>query len=168
MPEALTDSQTITSSDRAKQVHSSLANHLKQSLEKSTWDIDLEVSVVRRGTSSPMSLCRSNLRHGYWSPAQMIAHHSSSGCGLDTGDLIGTGTLSGPDHSDESPSLGCLHELNKSGTLPIRLRSSQEQDEMMWLNDGDEVIFSGWTGREHEKKQRIGFGDLTGVILGAL
>jgi fumarylacetoacetase len=100
----------------------------------------------------------------------MIAHHSSSGCGLATGDLIGTGTLSAGGHSEEKPTLACLHELTKAGTRPIVLRSRgapHAARELTWLSDGDEVVFTGWAGgaEGRNSKKRMGFGELRGKIV---
>src|SRR5271170_4947580 len=127
MPEALMQSQTGTTSVEAQRNRAHFASHLQQEPENSTWDIELEVQLIPHGANganadAATTLCRSNLKHGYWSPAQMIAYHSSSGCGLATGDLIGTGTLSAGGHSEATPTLACLHELTKAGTRPIALR----------------------------------------------
>lgn len=96
----------------------------------------------------------------------MLAHHSSSGCGLSTGDLIGTGTLSSTkeqvaesgDEFDQTRRLGCLHELVQAGTQPLRLSDGSE---LTWLKDGDIVIMEGWAG---SGGQTIGFGQLSTLV----
>ena len=167
MPEALKQSLTSSANGPTPETQSKLAPHLQQRQEISTWDVELDVSILRAGTDSPVKLCQSNLKYGYWSPAQMVAHQASSGCGLATGDLIGTGTLSAPGHTDEKPTLGCLHELTKAGTQPICLLGQQQRSEMTWLHDGDEVIFTGWAGVLGGKERNIGFGELRGRIVGS-
>ena len=167
MPEALKQSLTSSANGPTPETQSKLAPHLQQRQESSTWDVELDVSILRAGTDSAVKLCHSNLKYGYWSPAQMVAHQASSGCGLATGDLIGTGTLSAPGHTEENPTLGCLHELTKAGTQPIRLHGQQQQNKMTWLGDGDEVIFTGWAGTVGGKERNIGFGELRGKIVGS-
>ncbi len=94
----------------------------------------------------------------FWTPAQMIAHHTSGGCNLRAGDLLGSGTVSGP-----SPgSLGCLLEITQRGTKPLRLSSGEQR---LFLEDGDEVILRGYC--EREGFRRIGFGECRGVIKAA-
>lgn len=96
----------------------------------------------------------------------MLAHHSSSGCGLSTGDLIGTGTLlstkeqvaESGDEVDASRRSGCLHELVQAGTQLLRLSDGSG---LMWLNDGDIVIMEGWAG---SGDQIIGFGQLSTLV----
>jgi fumarylacetoacetase len=83
----------------------------------------------------------------YWTLAQMIAHHASNGCSLRPGDLIGSGTISGP----EKENRGCLLELIASG------------EQHAYLADGDEVIFEGHCRRDGFR--RIGFGECRGVVL---
>jgi len=103
-------------------------------------------------------LSRSNMKDLYWTPAQMLTHHASNGCNLQTGDLIATGTVSG-DSKDER---GCLLELTWRGKEPIKLPNGEER---RFLEDGDEVIMKGFC--EREGFRRIGFGECRGVILPA-
>jgi fumarylacetoacetase len=97
----------------------------------------------------------------YWTLAQMIAHHTSNGCNLRPGDLIGSGTVSGPDPS----SRGCLLELTRGGAEPISL-GGPAADTRRVLEDGDEVILRGWC--EAPGFRRIGLGECRGVILPAI
>ena len=91
----------------------------------------------------------------YWSAAQIVAHHSSNGCNLQPGDLIGTGTL-----STEAPSgLGSLLEISQGGKQPILLANGETRT---FLEDGDEVTLKAWCDREGF---RIGFGECVGRVV---
>jgi fumarylacetoacetase len=95
----------------------------------------------------------------YWTLAQMIAHHSSNGCPLRAGDLIGSGTVSGP----EKQNRGCLLEMTLRGAEPLVLPTGETR---RFLEDGDEVILRGWC--EAPGFRRIGLGECRGVILPAI
>ncbi|HEY2849592.1 MAG TPA: fumarylacetoacetate hydrolase family protein, partial [Gemmatimonadaceae bacterium] len=95
----------------------------------------------------------------YWTVAQLVTHHSSNGCNLRPGDLLGSGTVSGPERS----SRGCLLELTSRGAEPVTLTSGETR---AFLADGDEVIFRGWC--ERDGAARIGFGECRGEIRAAL
>lgn len=117
-----------------------------------------------------MAISKADLKHMHWSPFQMLAHQSSSGCGLSPGDLLGTGTLSSPGPEDDNQcsggqpgTLGCLFELTEGGQGPIRLGPNRVN--VSWLEDGDEVIIEGWAG---EGDSRIGFGIVQGKIAPAI
>ncbi|VTT58041.1 unnamed protein product [Fusarium fujikuroi] len=112
--------------------------------------VQVSTSLSRNGVTEVL-LGKSDLKHLHWSPFQMVAHHSSSGCGLETGDLLGTGTLSssteqikefGSDH-DPIRRSGCLAELVLGGTRPFTL---SDESEIVWLEDGDTVTMEGWAG----------------------
>jgi fumarylacetoacetase len=94
----------------------------------------------------------------YWSVAQMVAHHTSGGCNLRTGDLLASGTVSGA----EASSRGCLLERTWRGTQPITLADGTERK---FLQDGDEVILRAWC--ERPGAVRIGFGECRGIVLPA-
>ncbi|KAJ1323135.1 fumarylacetoacetase [Microdochium nivale] len=113
------------------------AAHLKHCDNKSTWDLEVVVSVTRSTSSSgqPTLVTRSNLRDLRWSPGQMLAHLASSGCGLNTGDLIGTGTISSPGDAPGSRTLGCLLELTNGGKVPDGVHDGAST----YLEDGDIV-----------------------------
>ncbi|MGE7417602.1 fumarylacetoacetase [Methylobacterium tarhaniae] len=112
-------------------------------------DILLSTRAAREAGLPPHRVARSNARHMYWTVAQMIAHHTSGGCNLRPGDLLGTGTLSGPDPE----SCGSLLETTHGGKAPIRLASGEER---RFLEDGDEVILTARGLREGFAP--IGFG----------
>ncbi|PVH73071.1 Fumarylacetoacetase [Cadophora sp. DSE1049] len=135
--------------------------HLRHEGKKQTWSIGVEVKVSRIGWDQPVTVARSNLKDLYWSPGQMLSHHASSGCGLRTGDLLGTGTISSLEQyvGDEVSTLCCLHELTMAGTRPFKLRNGQE---ITWIEDGDEVIMSGTIAGPDGSV--MGFGDCTGLL----
>ncbi|MBA3785273.1 MAG: fumarylacetoacetase [Acidobacteria bacterium] len=126
------------------------------------FDINLEVYLqtakMRDENAEPFLLSRSNMKDLYWTIGQMLTHHASNGCNLQTGDLIATGTISG----DSKQERGCLLELTWRGTEPIRLPNGEER---RFLEDGDEVIMKGFCEKEGFK--RIGFGECRGRILPA-
>jgi fumarylacetoacetase len=122
--------------------------------------IELEVSVstaqMRRSGMVPHILSRGSAEAAmYWSAAQIVAHHSSNGCNLQPGDLIGTGTLS----SDNDDGLGSLLEISRGGTQPVELESGEKRS---FLEDGDEVTLKAWC--EGEGAVRIGFGECVGRV----
>jgi fumarylacetoacetase len=94
----------------------------------------------------------------YWSAAQIVTHHASNGCNLQPGDLIGTGTLSGPDDSG----LGSLLEISQGGKAPIRLPNGETRS---FLEDGDELILAARC--EAEGAVSIGFGSCCGKVVAA-
>ena len=125
-------------------------------------DVALEVLLhtrqMRRHGLAPHRLALSNTRHLYWTPAQLVAHHTSGGCDLLPGDLLGTGTISG----SERASVGSLLEASVGGREPIILPSGERR---AFLEDGDEVILRG---RAHRAGfVSIGFGECRAEILPA-
>jgi len=102
---------------------------------------------------------QSNFRDAYWTVAQMVAHHSSNGCNLQTGDLLGSGTQSGP----EAGQGGSLLELSEGGKRPIELAGGEQRT---FLEDGDCVILRAHC--EAAGARRIGFGACEGTVLPAL
>lgn len=122
-------------------------------------DLQLEVYLssakMRDEGVEPQRLSRGNFRHMYWTAAQMLAHHASNGCNLRPGDLIASGTVSGP----EKESRGCLLELTWRGAEPLELTTGEVR---RFLQDGDEVVFRGFCERPGAK--RIGFGECRGIV----
>src|SRR5262249_47747170 len=94
----------------------------------------------------------------YWTFAQMIAHHTSNGCNLEIGDLIGSGTVSGPEPS----SWGSLLELTAGGSKPLILSNGEKRG---FLDDGDETTFRGFCAKPGHA--RIGFGECRALVLPA-
>jgi fumarylacetoacetase len=126
------------------------------------FDVNLEVYIqterMREQNIEPHLLSRSNMKDLYWTIGQMLAHHASNGCNLQTGDLMATGTVSGKEKHER----GCLLELTWRGKEPIQLPSGEER---RFLEDGDEIIMRGYC--EREGFRRIGFGECRGRILPA-
>ncbi len=124
-------------------------------------DLVLEVSIeserMRETGAAPLILSRANLRDLYWDVAQLITHHSSNGCNLRSGDLLGTGTISGPEEGSE----GCLLEM-KHRPDPIRLPSGELRT---FLEDGDQISLRAWA--QSPGLPRIGFGECLGTIVPA-
>jgi fumarylacetoacetase len=122
-------------------------------------DLTLEVEItsarMRAGGVPPFRLSRGNLKDLYWSIAQMVAHHTSNGCNLRPGDLLASGTVSGPDKE----SRGCLLELTRRGADPVALPTGEIRK---FLEDGDEITLRGYCQREG--LPRIGFGECTGMV----
>lgn len=124
----------------------------------SAFDIQLEVHLKTPRLAIPVRLSRTSFRHMYWTPAQMIAHHTSNGCNLRPGDLIASGTVSGP----QKETRGCLLELSWRGAEPLELPSGETR---RFLEDGDEVTLTGFCATAGYK--RISFGRCCGTILPA-
>jgi fumarylacetoacetase len=120
-----------------------------------SFDIHLEVFLKSENMEKPQLIASSNYKYLYWNMSQQIAHHTITGCNLQTGDLMATGTISGP----KKESRGCLLELTWRGAEPIQLDNGEQR---VWLEDGDEVIMTGWCQGEG---YRIGFGEVRGRIL---
>jgi fumarylacetoacetase len=122
-------------------------------------DVDLEVflsTATMRAARSPADrILMSNAKYLYWTPAQMVAHHSINGCNLQSGDLIGTGTISGP----TSAELSSMLEFTSAGAKPITLSNGEQR---RFLQDGDEITLRGRCNLEGYRS--IGFGSCTGRI----
>jgi fumarylacetoacetase len=123
------------------------------------YDLRLEVWLRSAKMQAPVRLSASNFRSLYWTLPQMIAHHTSNGCNLRPGDLIGSGTVSGPEKGNR----GCLLELTWKGTEPVELPTGEVR---RFLEDGDEVILRGWC--EAPGFRRIGLGECRGAIAPAI
>jgi fumarylacetoacetase len=106
---------------------------------------------------APQRLSRSNFRDAYWTLAQLVAHHTVNGCNLQPGDLLGSGTLSGPGPEQA----GSLLELTRNGAQPLRLPGGETRS---FLEDGDTVILRAYC--ERPGWRRIGFGECRGTVLG--
>ena len=120
-----------------------------------TLEVFLSTSHMRQAQASPTRLSIGNLRNLYWTFAQMLAHHTSNGCNLLEGDLLASGTVSGPQEGAQ----GCLLELTRRGQMPVRLPNGESRT---FLEDGDEIILRGSCQRDGFP--RIGFGECRGTI----
>jgi fumarylacetoacetase len=121
-------------------------------------DIKLMVELQPRGSDIRTTICKTSCKELYWSMEQMLAHHTVNHCIMRPGDLLGTGTISGP----EKESWGSLLEITFNGKQPIKLNNDVERT---FLEDGDRIIMTGYCQTEHYK---IGFGSLEGLILPAV
>jgi len=119
-----------------------------------TFDISLDVLLQPAGGDAPARISRSNLKYLYWSMAQQIAHHTVNGCNLRPGDLLATGTISGP----TPDSYGSLLELAWKGERPLSLEDGSVRT---FLQDGDRLIL---TAVAEQGDLRIGFGEASGEI----
>jgi fumarylacetoacetase len=118
--------------------------------------VSISSSKMREDGIDSLQLSKSSLTNLTWSFAQMLAHHTSTGCPMNSGDLIGSGTISG----ETKDSRGCLLEYTWRGTEPIDLPDGTQR---RFLQDGDEVTIKAWC--ESGGATRIGFGACTGIIL---
>jgi fumarylacetoacetase len=122
-------------------------------------EVHLSTKVMRDKALPPVQLSSGNFRDLYWSFAQMVTHHTSNGCNLLAGDLIASGTVSGP----EDEQRGSLLEITSRGQFPLQLPSGEVRS---FLEDGDEIILTGFC--EREGFPRIGLGECRGTISPAL
>jgi fumarylacetoacetase len=118
----------------------------------------IETARMRASGSAPQRLSGSNFRHSYWSVSQLVAHHTVNGCNLEAGDLLGSGTQSGPTAAEA----GSLIELTMSGKQPLTLASGETRT---FLEDGDRLTLRGWC--EKPGYPRLGFGEVAGTVLPA-
>ncbi len=119
-------------------------------------DVTLQTATMRDAGHAGHKLCETSYRHAYWTLAQMVAHHTVNGCNLQPGDLLGTGTLSGPTLAQA----GALIELTEGGKKPIALDNGEQRT---FLEDGDAVSVRGWC--EAPAAVRIGFGECRGMVV---
>lgn len=112
---------------------------------------------MRAAGHAPVRLSRGEMRSMYWTVAQLVTHHAVNGCNMQTGDLLGTGTLSGPSRD----SFGSLLELTEGGKTPINLPNGESRT---FLQDGDEILMKALA--QAEGYRSIGFGDCRARIVG--
>ncbi len=121
---------------------------------KHSFDINLEVSITPEGGESQV-ISRSNFKYMYWNMAQQLAHHTSNGCRVNSGDMMGSGTISGP----TPDSFGSMLELTWGGKNPLQMNDGTER---RFINDGDTVTICGYSKNE---QIRIGFGEVSSKLL---
>ncbi|HEY3791422.1 MAG TPA: fumarylacetoacetase [Bradyrhizobium sp.] len=131
--------------------------YLKQALPNN-YDLQLDVALRAAGMNEAMRICRTNFKYMYWSSVQQLMHHASSGCAMNVGDVLGSGTISGPDKD----SRGSLLEISWNGTEPVELPGGAKRT---FLEDGDSLIMRGWCQGDG---YRVGFGEVEGTILPAV
>lgn len=121
-----------------------------------SYDIKLEVS-LQPGDQDPTILCRSNYKYMYWNMAQQLAHHTINGCNIRTGDMMASGTISGP----QKGSFGSMLEISWGGKEPIDLKTGGSRT---FIDDMDHIHLRAWCEKDGK---RIGFGPCTGQVLPA-
>jgi fumarylacetoacetase len=121
-------------------------------------EVCMETSRHRAGNLPATQLSHTSFRHQYWSIAQMVAHHAVGGCNLRPGDLLGSGTISGPERSEA----GALMELARNASEPVTLSTGEQRS---YVEDGDAIILRGYC--EKAGFARIGFGESRGEVLPA-
>ena len=128
-----------------------------QQTQPNNYDLELDVVLRAAQVNEAAGICRTNFKYMYWSSVQQLVHHASSGCAMNVGDLLGSGTVSGP----EKHQRGSLLEISWNGTEPLELAGGVRRT---FLEDGDSLSFRGWCQGDG---YRIGFGEVEGTILPA-
>jgi fumarylacetoacetase len=130
--------------------------YLRQA-QPNNYDLHLEIALRAEPMDQPARICHTNFKYMYWSSVQQLVHHASSGCAMNVGDLLGSGTISGPQKDQR----GSLLEISWNGTEPIELAGGVKRT---FLEDGDSLVMRGWCQSEG---YRVGFGEVEGTILAA-
>lgn len=134
----------------------------EQNTQNGGLDIDLscfiQTQAMLENQQQMAQLSKSNFKYSYWTPAQLITHHASNGCAMRSGDLLGSGTQSGPTYEEA----GSLLELSKGGKTPIDLPNGEKRT---FLEDGDSIIMRASCSKEGAV--RIGFGEVVATVLPA-
>ncbi|MBH0042683.1 MULTISPECIES: fumarylacetoacetase [unclassified Pseudoalteromonas] len=132
----------------------------KANRDQGAFDIQMDVKIqtqkMRSEGHNPTRVSTSSFKHSYWTVAQMVTHHTVNGCNFMPGDMLGSGTQSGPTHEEA----GSLLELSRGGKEKITLSNGEQRS---FLEDGDNVIMRGWC--EKEGYVRIGFGSVESTVL---
>lgn len=131
-------------------------DYLKYKGDKN-YDIHLEVAIAPEGTE-PATVCKSNFKHMYWNMAQQLAHHTVNGCKINSGDMMASGTISGP----TPDSYGSMLELSWNGTKKLKMNDGSERT---FIEDNDTVIMRGYC---EKGDVRIGFGEVSSKLLPAI
>jgi len=122
------------------------------------YDLELDVALGTPQMTTAQTICRTNFKYMYWSSVQQLVHHASSGCAMNVGDLLGSGTISGP----EKPQRGSLLEISWNGSEPVELPGGSKRT---FLEDGDSLVMRGWCQGDG---YRVGFGQVEGTIVAAV
>jgi len=125
-----------------------------QQVQPNNYDLELEVGLRAASMNEAVNICHTNFKYMYWSSVQQLVHHASSGCAMNVGDLLGSGTISGPEKSQR----GSLLEISWNGTAPIDLPGGLRRT---FLEDGDLLVMRGWC---QGVGYRVGFGEVEGTI----
>jgi fumarylacetoacetase len=121
------------------------------------FDISLQVTLTPENVESTV-ISNSNFKYMYWNMCQQLAHHTSNGCNVRVGDLMASGTISGPDQG----SLGSMLEISTGGKTPLALPTGEKRS---FIEDGDTVTIRGWAEKDGK---RIGFGEVYNQVERAL
>jgi fumarylacetoacetase len=130
--------------------------YLRQ-VKPNNYDLELEVGLRAASMNEAQRICQTNFKYMYWSSVQQLVHHACCGCAMNVGDLLGSGTISGPEKSQR----GSLLEISWNATEPIELASGIVRT---FLEDGDSLVMRGWCQGDG---YRVGFGEVEGTILPA-
>jgi fumarylacetoacetase len=130
--------------------------YLRQT-QPNNYDLQLDVALRAAPMNHATRICHTNFKYMYWSSVQQLVHHASSGCAMNVGDLLGSGTISGP----EKDQRGSLLEISWNGTEPVELADGIKRT---FLEDGDSLVMRGWCQGDG---YRVGFGEVEGTIMPA-
>ena len=123
---------------------------------QSHYDVALEVEIIPENGQG-LTVCRSNFKHMYWNMRQQLAHHTVNGCNINAGDMMASGTISGP----EKGSFGSMLEISWRGTQPVQMPDGSERK---FILNGDTVRMTGFASKPGAP--RIGFGAVDGKVVG--
>lgn len=132
--------------------------YLREDNSSNSYDIHLSVEIQPENNDQSNVICKTNFKYMYWSMAQQLTHHTIAGCNLQVGDLMGSGTISGP----TPDSYGSLLEITWNATKPLTLSNGEQRN---FIQDGDTIIMKGYCEKDD---LRIGFGEVSGKILPAV
>ena len=130
--------------------------YLKQ-VRPNNYDLALDVGLRAGAMNEAKTICSTNFKYMYWSSVQQLVHHASSGCAMNVGDILGSGTISGP----EKHQRGSLLEISWNGTEPVELADGVTRS---FLENGDSLVMRGWCQGDG---YRVGFGEVEGTIVAA-
>lgn len=132
--------------------------YLNEKEPNNSYDINLSVELLPNNTDEATVVCETNFKHMYWSMAQQLTHHTITGCKVEVGDMMGSGTISGP----TPDSYGSMLEIAWNATKPVTLKGGETRS---FIEDGDTVIMKGYSEKDGI---RVGFGEVRGKVLPAL
>lgn len=132
--------------------------YLNEKASDSSFDITLSVELLPENANEATLVCETNFKYMYWSMAQQLTHHTITGCKVEVGDMMGSGTISGP----TPDSYGSMLEIAWNATKPVTLKGGETRS---FIEDGDTVIMKGYSEKDGI---RVGFGEVRGKVLHAL
>ncbi|MGO3106312.1 fumarylacetoacetase [Psychrobacter celer] len=132
--------------------------YLNETATDTSFDINLSVELLPENAESATVVCETNFKYMYWSMAQQLTHHTITGCTVEVGDMMGSGTISGP----TPDAYGSMLEIAWNATKPVTLAGGETRS---FIEDGDTVIMKGYSEKDGV---RVGFGEVRGKVLPAL